>query len=146
VLGDIYFHKSHDSKFEELEDTEPRLYTLNEDLEISINHFETVLKYNDEDFTSTDHLLRIYGSSDIPLTSAARNAAIVYEEVHDKGFDPFQTLNLANVYLKSGKLTAACKYFENVKKQAETDPNKDKYSLFNHVELLKPSFEEQCEI
>ena len=78
--------------------------------------------------------------------SAARNAAIVYEELHDKGFDPFQTLNLANVYLKSGKLTAACKYFENVKKQAETDPNKDKYSLFNHVELLKPSFEEQCEI
>ncbi|MBT6305382.1 MAG: hypothetical protein HOJ18_04145, partial [Rhodospirillaceae bacterium] len=89
---------------------------------------------------------RIYGSSDIPLTSAARNAAIVYEEVHDKGFDPFQTLNLANVYLKSGKLTSACKYFETVKKQAETDPNKDKYSLFNHVELLKPSFEEQCEI
>jgi len=146
ILGDIYFHKSHDSKFEELEDTEPRLYTLNEDLEISINHFETVLKYNDEDFTSTDHLLRIYGSSDIPLTSAARNAAIVYEEVHDKGFDPSQTLNLANVYLKSGKLTAACKYFETVKKQAETDPDKDKYSLFNHVELLKPSFEEQCEI
>jgi tetratricopeptide (TPR) repeat protein len=146
ILGDIYFHKSHDSKFEELEDTEPRLYTLNEDLEISINHFETVLKYNDEDFTSTDHLLRIYGSSDIPLTSAARNAAVVYEEVHDKGFDPFQTLNLANVYLKSGKLTAACKYFENVKKQAETDPNKDKYSLFNHVELLKPAFEKQCEI
>ena len=146
MLGDIYFHKSHDSKFEELEDTEPRLYTLNEDLEISINHFETVLKYNDEDFTSTDHLLRIYGSSDIPLTSAARNAAIVYEEVHDKGFDPSQTLNLANVYLKSGKLTAACKYFETVKKQAETDPDKDKYSLFNHVELLKPSFEEQCEI
>jgi len=111
VLGDIYFHKSHDSKFEELEDTEPRLYTLNEDLEISINHFETVLKYNDEDFTSTDHLLRIYGSSDIPLTSAARNAAIVYEEVHDKGFDQFQTLNLANVYLKSGKLTAALQIF-----------------------------------
>ena len=146
ILGDIYFHKSHDSKFEELEDTEPRLFTLNEDLKTSINHFETVLRYNDEDFTSTDHLLRIYGSSDIPLTSAARNAAVVYEEVHDKGFDPFQTLNLANVYLKSGKLTAACKYFENVKKQAETDPNKDKYSLFNHVELLKPSFEKQCEI
>ena len=33
------YHKYHDSKFEELEDTEPRLFTLNDDLETSIKSF-----------------------------------------------------------------------------------------------------------
>ena len=145
VLGDAYLSK-YGSKFEELDDTEPRLFTLNDDLETSIKYFETILEQNDEDFISVSRLLLIYGSSDIPLTAAARNAALVYEEVHDKGFNPLQTLNLANVYLKSGKIKSACKYFEVAKNEAETSKLYKDTPLLNQVQLLKPSFEEQCEI
>ena len=145
VLGDAYLSK-YSSKFEELEDTEPRLFTLNDDLETSIKYFETILEQNDEDFTSVSRLLFIYGSSDIPLTAAARNAALVYEEVHDKGLNVFNTLYLANVYLKSGKIKSACEYFEVAKNESETSKIYKETPLLNHVQLLKPSFEEQCEI
>ena len=145
VLGDAYLSK-YSSKFEELEDTEPRLFTLNDDLETSIKYFETILEQNDEDFTSVSRLLFIYGSSDIPLTAAARNAALVYEEVHDKGLNVFNTLYLANVYLKSGKIKSACEYFEVAKNESESSKIYKETPLLNHVQLLKPSFEEQCEI
>ena len=146
VLGDAYLSKSHSSKFEELDDTEPRLFTLNDDLETSIKYFETILEQNDEDFTSVSRLLLIYGSSDIPLTAAARNAALVYEEVHDKGLNVLNTLFLANVYLKSGKIKSACEYFEVAKNESETSNDYKDTPLLNHVQLLNPSFEEQCEI
>ena len=65
---------------------------------------------------------------------------------HDKGFNPLQTLNLAKVYLKSGKIKSACKYFEVAKNEAETSKLYKDTPLLNQVQLLKPSFEEQCEI
>jgi len=131
VMGDVYFHKSHDLKFEELEDTDPRIFELNEDMKKSIQYFEAALRQNDEDFTSVSHMMSIYGASDIPVTYAN---------------DVSGTLDLSNILMKSGKTPQACEYFSTAKKQAETDPNKDKYSLFNRVKLMEPSFSGKCDL
>lgn len=146
VMGDVYFHKSHDLKFEELEDTDPRTFELNEDMIKSIQYFEAALRQNDEDYTSVTHMMSIYGASDIPVTAAARYAAIVYEDAYWDANDVSGTLNLSNILIKSGKISQACEYFSTAKKQAETDPNKDKYSLYNRVKLMQPTFSEKCDL
>ena len=146
VMGDVYFHKSHDLKFEELEDTDPRIFELNDDMKKSIQYFEMALRKNDEDYMSVNHMMSIYGASDIPVSPAARLAAVVYEEVFWDANDVSGTLDLSNVYRKSGKIAQACEYFRTAKKQAENDPNKDKYSLFNRVKLMEPNFSGQCDL
>ncbi len=144
VIGDVYFHKSHHEAFEELEDTEPRIYTLNEDMKKSVQYFESALRQDDDDYTAVTHMMSIYGASDIPVTSVARYAAIVYEELFWDANSVSGTLNLSNIYIKSGKTSVACEYFKTAKQQAETDPNKDKYSLFNRVKLMEPNFSSKC--
>ncbi|MDB2439011.1 hypothetical protein N9W89_09870 [Hellea sp.] len=144
VMGDVYFHKSHDLEFEDLEDTDPRTYTLNEDMKKSVEYFEAALRQNDEDYTSVSHMMSIYGAADTPVTSVARYAAIVYEDVYWDANDVGGTLNLSNIYMKSGKTKEACEYFDTAKKQAETDPNKDKSSLYNRVKLMEPNFTGKC--
>jgi hypothetical protein len=48
--------------------------------------------------------------------------------------------------LKSGKIKSACEYFEVAKNESETSNDYKDTPLLNHVQLLNPSFEEQCEI
>lgn len=146
VMGDVYFHKSHDLKFEDMEPTEPRIFELNEDLRNSIKYFSEALIENDEDYTSVSHLMAIYGASDIPLTSTAMLATEVYEDIYWDANDVNGTLNLSNILLKSGELVRACEYYKTAKKQAENDPNRDKYSLFNRVQLLETSFSSKCDL
>jgi tetratricopeptide (TPR) repeat protein len=145
-MGDAYFHKSHDLKFEELEDTDPRIFELNDDMQKSIQYFEKALSRDDEDYTSVTHMMSIYGASDIPVTSAARYAAAVYEEVYWDANDVSGTLDLSNILMKSGKSAQACEYFSTAKKQAENDPNKEKFSLFNRVKLMEPKFSGKCDL
>jgi len=144
VMGDVYFHKSHDKKFKEMKPTEPRIFELNDDLKKSIKYFDAALIENDEDYTSVSHLMSIYGASDIPLTSSALVAAEIYESIYWDANDVNGTLNLSNVLLKSGDKTRSCEYFKTAKKQAYNDPNKNKSSLYSRVKLMEPSFSKKC--
>jgi len=146
IMADVYFHKSHDKEFEEMEPTEPRLFKLNDDLKQSIKYFDAALIENDEDYTSVSHLMSIYGASDIPLTSSALVAAEVYESVYWDANDVNGTLNLSNILLKSGNTTRSCEYFQTVKKQAENVPNRKKSRLFNRVKLMEPRFSDKCDL
>ncbi len=146
VMGDVYFHKSHDLKFEDLEDTEPRIFELNDDMKKSIQYFEAALLENDEDYTAVSHMMSIYGASDIPVTPVATYAAEVYEDVYWDSNSVSGTLDLSNILMKSGKTIRACEYFKTAKKQAETDPNRDKFSLYNRVKLMEPNFSGQCDL
>jgi len=146
MMGDAYFHKSHEKEFKELEDTDPRQYTLNDDMKQSIRYFESALKQDDEDFTSVSHMMSIYGASDIPITPAARNAALTYEELYWDANSVTGTLNLSNIFIQSGNTSEACEYFQTAKKQAENDPNKGKSSLYNRVKLMEPKFSDKCDL
>jgi len=146
VMGDVYFHKSHDLKFKDMEDTDPRVFELNDDMKKSIQYFEKALAQDDEDFLSVTHMMSIYGASDIPVTAAARYAATVFEDVYWDANDVTNTLNLSNILIKSGKTERACEYFKTAKKQAETDPNKDKDNLYSRVKLMEPNFSSKCDL
>ena len=146
VMGDVYFHKSHDLKFEEMENTDPRIFELNDDIEKSIQYFEAALFIDDEDYTSVSHMMSIYGASDFPVTSKAMLAAEVYEDVYWDANDVSGTLDLSNILLKSGEAKRACEYFLTAKKQTETDPNKDKSSLYNRMKLMEPNFSDKCDL
>ncbi len=146
VMGDVYFHKSHDLKFEDMKPTEPRIFELNDDMKKSIQYFEAALRVNDEDYTAISHMMSIYGASDIPITSTATAAALAYEDEYWDANNVSGTLDLSNILMKSGKTVRACEYFKTAKKQAETDPNKNKYSLFNRVKLMEPDFSGQCDL
>jgi len=146
IVGDAYFHKSHHEAFKDLENEDPRVYTLNDDMKKSVSYFERALRQNDEDYASVTHMVSLYGSSDIPVTSMARNAALVFEEVYWDSNDVSGTLDLARIHLKSGKTSQACEYFQTAKSQAENDPKKDKSMLYNRVKLMVPNFSEKCDL
>jgi len=77
VMGDAYFHKSVDLKFKDLEDGDALRFEMDDDLKKSVQYFEAAMRKDDADFTSVQHLLQIYGSSDIPVTAAGQQAAAV---------------------------------------------------------------------
>jgi len=146
VVGDVYFHKSNHEAFKDLKDADPRVFKVNDDMKKSISYFERALRQNDEDYASVTHLVSLYGVSDIPLTSAARNAALVFEEIYWDSNDVSGTLDLANIHMKSGKISEACEYFITAKLQAENDPKKEKSRLYNRVKLMKPDFSDKCDL
>jgi len=146
MMGDVYFNKSHVNAFEDLEDTEPKLYTLNDEMKKSINYFDMALRKSPNDYLSVTHMVNVYGSSDIPVTSSAEAAASTYEARYWDANDVGGSLDLANIHMKSGNEEKACDYFTTAKQQAETDPNKDKSSLYNRVQLMMKSFGSKCGI
>jgi len=82
---------------------ESGVFTLNDDMKKAVQYFETALRQNDEDYTSVTHMVSLYGASDIPVTPAARNAALAFEEVYWDSNDVSGTLDLANIHMKSNK-------------------------------------------
>lgn len=146
IVGDAYFHKSHSDAFKDLEDNQPTIFTLNEDMKKAVQYFEKALRQNDEDYASVTHMVSLYGASDIPVTSAARKAALVFEEIYWDSNDVSGTLDLANIHIKSGKNTQACEYFKTAKSQAENNPKKEKSRLYSRVKLMEPSFSGKCDL
>ncbi len=144
MAGDAYFHKSHDKEFEELEDTDPRIYTMNEDMTKAIDYFKRTLDKSDEDYNAVIHMVSAYGSSDFPITSDARKAALTYEALYWDANDVKGSLDLANILMKSGDTDEACDYFATARQQVNTDPAKDKNYLANHVEDMMSTFGAKC--
>jgi len=141
-----YFHKSHVEEFKELEDTDPRIFTLNEDMKKSISYFEMALAKSPGDYTSVTHMISIYGSSDIPLTSAARASAKLFERTYWKADNIAGSLDLANIHRKDGKVASACNYFETASQQAETAENRNESPLMNRVKMMAETFKSFCTV
>jgi len=146
MVGDTFFHKSHAEEFKDLEDTEPRIFMLNEDMKKSISYFEMALAQSPTDYTSVTHMISIYGSSDIPLTSAARASAKIFERTYWKPDNITGSLDLANIHRKDGKIASACNYFETASQQAKTAENSDKSPLTNRVKLMAEKFKSFCAV
>lgn len=146
IAGDAYFHKSHHDAFKDLEDTDPRVFTLNDDMKKAVQYFETALRQNDEDYTSVTHMVSLYGASDIPVTPAARNAALAFEEVYWDSNDVSGTLDLANIHMKSNKTSYACEYFKTAKLQTENTPKKEKSRLYHRMKSMEPNFSGKCDL
>jgi|GEM_PF-2331735 len=146
INGDLYFHKSHADAFKDLKDNELREYTLNAELAKSISYFERALQKSPDDYMSITHMVSIYGSSDIPLTTTARAASADFEALYWTSNDVNGSLNLANIHMKSGKTTEACDYFKTAKKQSDNDPNKDKSSIAARVKSMMGTFAGKCGI
>jgi len=138
--GDTGFHILLDRIMDERKKHEIKTFPQGAELQTVISNFEKALEINPLDYTSITHLITLYGRSDTPVSSAAKNAAenLVRYYLTDRRIGEY--IDLAHIKMRSGQGDKGCEFYGFAKAVAGLSTTASQFLTRHRIMFLLCSF------
>lgn len=131
--------------FEALEDEEYKPLPMNDDMKVALNRYEQLLQRDPTDLFAVRQVTTFYGNSDMPATDAALDAARMIDQRYMDGFEPFNGMNLAVIYAKSGYELYACDYYQKSTESVKDFKDRQLGNFKARLDWFKTNYGQNCE-
>ena len=144
--GDTGFHILLDRIMDERKKHEIKTFPQGAELQTVISNFEKALEINPLDYTSITHLITLYGRSDTPVSSAAKNAAenLVRYYLTDRRIGEY--IDVAHIKMRSGQGDKGCEFYGFAKAAVDGYKNKKVNDDYARVDAFKEKYPQCAEL
>ena len=131
--------------FEALEDDEYKPLPMTDDMKVALDRYDQLLERDPTDFFAVQQVTLFYGNSEMPATDAALDAARMIDRRYMDSFNPFDGMNLAVIYAKSGYELYACDYYQKSMESVRDFKNRQLGNFRARLNWFKTNYGENCQ-